>query len=646
MNATNLTKQALALKSKFTARSKFPVIPFLLFTTLIALLSACSDSTTVEPTQNDTSNAPVTGVISDTTTNSLTVANIKFTTNDATFVSDGSTDFGPGMVVTVEGSHANKHGIAHRIKYNSELEGLVISSNISLASVVEGMPTDRITYEGTMNVMGQSIIVDSMTRFKHIDDPTTITMGDLVEISGMFETDGVIRARRVIFKTDVIDPAEEIEIKGYVNAYDETAGTFMIGECIVTITADTIFTNIDALEDGMKVEVKSNIENLQIDPACTITALEIHNEDRAGFHNMTMIKGMVIGDLLDNMFMLQQGDNEPVQVMIHEDTHFVHGTADDILDGTRLKSIGQINDSGVLMARLIKFDEVDIPVLPMPEMVKGTVISEPDANGQFQLESRDGMMVTVVINAETRFLPMNATAADIKIDTMLMANGMFDASNNLVAKMITLGMNGIMPPPPGILPAMMIYDGSVESVVIGDPMNTMGSPVGEITVLGQAISVTAETNIYSALLPGTGGISIGGTESISPLFSHPELVIILADINPGDTVMIMAYFNDQGVLTARVIEVKAMPDMMNMGKVFGPITSIDPVASSMVVAGVTVIVTSTTEVTPVDKFDMVKISEAIDAGMEFKAMAKGTYDSTTGELTAVHIAVRDLIVIL
>lgn len=454
------------------------LIYLMVFTAIcLPLISACTGDITIETDENKTSGSTLTGVVSASTDTTLTVSDVEFVTSNATFISDGSTDFGPGAVVTIEGAYSNRRGVAHRIKYDSELEGVVISSDITAVPAVPNTEsTDPMTYEGSMNVMGQSIIIDSMTTFKNLDDPTTILKGNTVEISGMFAANGVIRAKRVEYKTDVLDANEEIELKGYVSAYDETASTFMIGECVVVITPETIFTDIDILEDDMKVEVESIGENIQVDSICSITALEIHNEDHNGFRNMAMTKGLVVAELLDNIFMLQQGDNDPIKAMIDNNTHFVNGTADDIVEGTRLKSIGQYNENDVFMARLIKFDNVDPPVI--------------------------------------------------------------------------------------------VYGGSVESIVLAEPTSGASRNArsdGEITVLGQTISVTADTNIFLSAILDPMPIPMpqpGNTGGITTIATHPEIRLTLADINLEDYVMIIAYFDDIGVLTARVIGVRELNTLM------------------------------------------------------------------------------------
>ena len=688
------------------------------------LLAGCgSDETTTDTGTSGGSNPSVTGVISsqDLANETLTVNNTVYDASGAAYTDEGmASDPGmvdTGMVVTIEGPHADGQGVAHKIKYDSEVEGVVITSDIVLVA-----DSDPMTYEGSMNVMGQTVIINSMTMFKDMADPTMIVAGNVVEISGMFQDDGSILAKRVEYKADALTPDEEVEIKGYVTDYDAVGGdlglgTFMLGMCKIIITADTELDDIDVLEEGMKVEVESIGELVTTDPSCMVNALEIENEDHDGYHDMAKAEGMVVGDLLDGMFMLQYEDQEPVKVMVDENTHYINGTEEDIVEGAKLKAAGMVNDNDELMAKVIKFedDEMDMEYdkvegqvtselmdgmfdledkdgntttvavtadthfLPVGataadikmdsmlkavgmyddsvppklvakliklegmdinhEKVKGTVVGELLDN-MFTLEDKDGTMVTVVITADTQYLPMDATAADIKDGAMLMAVGMLDG-DKLVAALITFkDMGGVKPPMPGV-PPMVKYHGSVEAVELTDVNDpTLG---GTLTVLGQVITVTADTKIYKEMMTDPIPMPATGADGTATM-SVADIMLTLADINVDDYVMVMPYVDDMGVLTARIIELKPAPEM-SKSMVFGPITAADVDMSTLTVGGVMVTVDDAmTNITPMGT-DIASIAAAIDAGMELTGKAEGSYATETG-ITASHVAVHEPVVIM
>ncbi|MFV2057962.1 MAG: DUF5666 domain-containing protein, partial [Thiohalomonadales bacterium] len=292
--------------------------------------------------------------------------------------------------------------------------------------------------------------------------------------------------------------------------------------------------------------------------------------------------------------------------------------------------------------------------------VRGEVVSDP-IGGLFDVMNRDGVTITVMVDVDTQYFPKSATEADIKKGVMLKAVGTFDA-DTLIAKMIMLkGLGDIKPPMP-VVPPMIKYDGTVEDIAISDPAKPeLG---GTLTVMGQIVVVTADTKIFKVSLPIEPILPIDPMPPIKPMpliepMPQPVLAngndgtvttlrvmepprLTLEDIMVGYSVMVMAYYDDKGVLTARIIEVKEPTDH---NKVFGPITAVDEVLGTLTVAGVTVMVDTMTNITPMGT-DLVSIKAALDSGAEMKAMAKGLYDATAGSLNAQRVAVHEVVIIM
>ncbi len=495
------------------------------------LLAGCGTdgTTTDETTTNTSSNPTVTGVISSRDANSITVNNVIYDTSNATFTDEGvpvdSSAVTNGQFVTVEGTQSDGQGIADVVRYDSEVEGFVVSSDI----VALAMDTvDSVaTYEGTMNVMGQDITIDPMTKFFGIADPTTIVANNVVEVSGDFEADGSIIARYVEYKAEALMPGEEIEIKGYVSAYDATGGveelgSFMLGGCSIYVTSNTD-NEIAVLEDGMNVEVESITEDIVSTDPCEINAGEIENKDHNGYFNMDKAEGMVQGDLIDGMFTLQHEDDVPVQVMVDENTNYMNGTVDSIIEGAKLKAIGIYNENDVLMAKFIKFDDIDMKF----NKIEGTVVSDL-VNDMFDIEDEDGVTVTVMIAPSTIYLPMGASALDILVGAKLKAVGKYNSNNMLVADLIKLDGMPAMPldkvkgevtsvsdPMDGSF-VVTDKDGNAVDVVVNMdtkyfPMGTTEADIKIGVMLMAAGTIDATTNILTASL-----ITIKDMGSVNP----------------------------------------------------------------------------------------------------------------------------------
>jgi len=239
------------------------------------LLAGCSDS------GDGTSGSRVSGTVTSVGENSVTVANVDFDTTGTEIDSDGDTDdIYPGMHVYVDGSVDGDTGVAHKITYDSEIEGVVMAHD---------------SVAGTMTVMGQAVsynvdtivfdddnMMDPMQSF----DPATIVPGNVVEVSGNL-VNGVVEATRIEYEGAALGTDEDVEIKGYISNYDEINGTFSIGGCEVTISETNPTTEIEdnvVLAENALVEVKSSQELLTIDlnaqpQTCAMVAVEVEGED-------------------------------------------------------------------------------------------------------------------------------------------------------------------------------------------------------------------------------------------------------------------------------------------------------------------------------------------------------------------------------
>ena len=112
-----------------------------------------------------------------------------------------------------------------------------IAQTVFSDDAVEG-PIDSIDPAGTQIVVaGQTVLVDAATSF---DDsiPTAslagLTVGDFVEVNGLFDSDGRIRATRIELG------AGEVEVHGVISALDTGAQTFAINNLVVNYDGVTV----------------------------------------------------------------------------------------------------------------------------------------------------------------------------------------------------------------------------------------------------------------------------------------------------------------------------------------------------------------------------------------------------------------------
>jgi hypothetical protein len=195
-----------------------------------------------------------TGFVAGTVTGfgSVIVNDIEFNTNTATFTIDGRSgtqaDLRVGDVVSIVGSidAGNATGTANSVTFDDNVEGPVESINVA---------------GGLLVVLGQSVRVDGGTTF---DDAAancrldTLSVGQVVEVSGFREGTGVVRATRIECKAT----GGELEATGVVAALDANQRRFRIASLIVDYSRAQL-QNFPGSQpaNGQTVEVKGMSAN-------------------------------------------------------------------------------------------------------------------------------------------------------------------------------------------------------------------------------------------------------------------------------------------------------------------------------------------------------------------------------------------------
>lgn len=299
------------------------------------------------------------GVVSSVDANSVTVGSTTFDTTGASVSGDAGTTNGttsappatdiiePGMMVVVDGpvDKTTNHGMADHIDYDAEVKG-----NVTFNDCINNpVPCD-------MGVMGQTVHVDDMTKFKsedpNVTDITMVAMGAYVEVSGYSDGNGNISATYIKLESDQMMGDEDMEVEGIVANLDTEAGTFDIGN--QTIHYDPAAFDL-VLEDGMNVEV--HVKADATDPTI-LNATEIQLEDDDSH-----------GDAHD-------GDEVDIKGMVTSD-----GVAD---DGTF-----EINGETVMLGDNVKYDDgMSRDAIVMDAMI--------EAEGYMQ----DGMLIVTEIGGE------------------------------------------------------------------------------------------------------------------------------------------------------------------------------------------------------------------------------------------------------
>ena len=288
-----------------------------------------------------------------------------------------------GRVVTVEGRiNSDESAVADRVVYSTNVNGPVES--------VSG--TDPITNEKEIVVLGQTVVVNFITKFKpDTFGFDTIAEDDVIEVSGYRDFDGKIRAT---FIEDITDTnIFEFEVTGFVKYLNPNSQKFKINDLTVDYS---LIKPGDLPVDFMNelfVEVEGELDDISGEMIATEIEPgdELDGEDGDEFEIMGFATE-IISDL--DIIKFKVGNQE-----VHVDPDsavFVDGFPDDIVTGQKLEAEGSL-EGGILFAWEIEFwkpDQIEVEGI-VDEVVFNSGFPE------FTFEEREDQLFQT--NNETEF---------------------------------------------------------------------------------------------------------------------------------------------------------------------------------------------------------------------------------------------------
>ena len=301
------------------------------------------------------------GIISSGTVSahgSIFVNGLEFDTSDAVIIVNGEKvgkgdptalkylDVGKVVLVEGTGDMDDTFAVADRVTYYDNVAGPVESIDDINATSKE------------IVVLGQSVVLNVLTIFKGLPgfDFTfgTIAQNDLVEVSGLVDDEGAIRAT-FLEKTGVFDP-DKINIVG-VTGFVVKLGpeTFQING----LTVD--YSGIDPEDlptdftEGSWVEVEGTLDAAGGEMRATV--IELGDEIGDGDSDQIEVLGFVTNVISASKFIV---GNQVVQ--LDANTLFVDGDLTDITPGAKLEAEGYLED-GILFADEVEFwgpDQIEV----------------------------------------------------------------------------------------------------------------------------------------------------------------------------------------------------------------------------------------------------------------------------------------------
>ncbi len=317
---------------------------------------------------------------------SIIVNGVEYSTSGATFDIDDSGsgaqgDLHVGQQVTIQWNSLDD-GVTRRaetVSYDDTVEGPIASIDPVTQSLV---------------VLGQVVIVDAATSFDDNISPRDLTglnVGQFIEVSGLIDGNGAVRATRI----EGVDASEDdLEVRGLIESLNTIDQTFIING--LTVDYGQVI-NPPALSNGLFVEVEG--ETFDVDAGALIAdKVELEDDGISGADDGDdgEVEGYITTFASATSFTVSG-----VAVTTSGQTVYEDGVAGDLAENVKVEVEGEVNASGVIVARKVEFksgdSDDDGDDDSIDGRVFGNVIGTPGAT-TFIVAG-----VTVTVNATTRF---------------------------------------------------------------------------------------------------------------------------------------------------------------------------------------------------------------------------------------------------
>src|SRR5262249_38525973 len=142
---------------------------------------------------------------------------------------------------------------------------------------VEGLIGSIDLVNNTLVVLGQTVLVDSLTIMEDRAQSSSIALSDLavgqfVDVSGLVDANGTILATRIERQTGFVAGVTDVEVRSTLSRLDTNARTFVLGALTVNFNTATV---VGSLSNGIFVQVQGT----QTAPGSILTATRVTVED-------------------------------------------------------------------------------------------------------------------------------------------------------------------------------------------------------------------------------------------------------------------------------------------------------------------------------------------------------------------------------
>lgn len=370
-----------------------------------------------------------------------------------------------GMVVTVTASvfdDATRTGTATRVVFDDDVVG-------PISGLIDDGSSKRFT------VLGTTVVVDATTTV--FDDGTsgfgfdTIVDDDVVEVSGLFDAGGALRAT-YIEKNGVLNPGTtEVELKGSVSGAGAGAGagdSFSVNGVDITIDVGADLSDVPGgiVTDGLFIEVKGlYVSATQVNAS----RVELEDDVIGSNEDEVSIEGLISAFVSISDFKVAGHPVDATSATLEPVTLRLS-------DGLRVEVEGPVIN-GILVADEVEAEGGDIEI-------NASVASTSVATSTITLTlgSMPGQL-TVSLNGDTDFEDDNGsdlTVADINPGDFLEVRAFDSGGGDLLATEIRRSAD------------------SDNDVILQGPLDSLDAGANTITVLGIAFAIDGSTRYEDA----------------------------------------------------------------------------------------------------------------------------------------------------
>ncbi|MGB9700688.1 MAG: DUF5666 domain-containing protein [Thermodesulfobacteriota bacterium] len=278
---------------------------------------------------------------------SIVVNEVTFDTTEATLYISGQEEgmgdqvirenLGVGQVVLVEGTGNGEtsSGIARRVMYSPNVIGPV-------TAVYDVGPKIKI-----FRILGQMVIANNDTIFGS-GSMESIREDNVLEVSGLVDDEGRIRATYIKRIANSFDPGREIELKGLIQNLNLANKTFTINDLQISYSqAQMVNFTGGEISPGQQIHVRGRVSENYV----SASMIRLTEENRITNAERADVEAIITDLNYEDDLAIG-----PLRVRIQENTRFMNGERRELRKGIKIRVKGKVVNK-VILAQVVAFLE-------------------------------------------------------------------------------------------------------------------------------------------------------------------------------------------------------------------------------------------------------------------------------------------------